>query len=102
MAGKKGMKQYPEELRLRAVQMHVEEGVTTAEVVKQLGIVSERRFLVWCEQYRKHGLLGLQSKPKGRPRKTPQSSQAKLEYELKRLKMENELLRNFLYEAGRR
>lgn len=101
MAGKKGMKHYPEEVRLKAVRMHVEEGITTAEVMKQLGIVSERRFLAWCEQYRKHGLLGLKPKPKGRPRKLPQTPQAKLEYELKRLKTENDLLRNFLCEAGR-
>lgn len=102
MAGKKGMKHYPEEFRLKAVRMHVEEGITTAEVMQQLGIVSRGRFLAWCEAYRKHGLLGLKSKPKGRPGKLPQTPQAKMEYELKRLKMENELLRNFLCEAGRR
>lgn len=102
MAGKRGMKHYPEDLKLEAVRMRVEEGITIAGVMKRFGIVSRRRFLAWCEAYRKDGPLGLKAKPKGRPGKIPQLPQAKLEYELKRLKMENELLRNFLYEAGRR
>jgi transposase len=82
--------------------MHVEEGISIAEVMKRFGIVSRRHFLAWCEVYRKDGPLGLKAKPKGRPGKMPQTPQAKMEYELNRLKMENELLRNFLYEAGRR
>lgn len=104
MAGKKGMKHYhyPEELKLEAVRMHLEEGITSADVMKQLDINSRARLLAWCEAYRKYGLVGLKAKPKGRPGKMPKTPQETLEYELKRLKMENELLRNFLYEAGRR
>lgn len=102
MAGKKGMKHYPQAIKERAVRMHLEEGKTKREIMKELGIVSERRLKMWCSEYRREGMLGLQSKPKGRPRKMIQTPQAKMEYELNRLKMENELLRNFLYEAGRR
>lgn len=104
MAGKKGMKHYhyPEELKLKAVRMHLEERMPSAEVMKQLGINSRARLLAWCEAYRKYGPVGLRAKPKGKPGKMPNTPQAKLEYELKHLKMENELLRNFLYEAGRR
>ena len=102
MAGKKGMKHYPVEIKKEAVRMHLEEGITTRKIMEQLGILSERRVTAWCEEYRKEGELGLQHKPKGRPRKVARSEQEQAEYELKRLRMENELLRNFLYEAGRR
>ena len=42
--------------------------------------------------------------PKGRPRKdsTPETEETKRNNELVKLRMENELLRNFLCEAGRR
>lgn len=40
-------------------------------------------------------------KKRGRPRKTPLTSQRELELEVKRLNMENELLRNFLLEVKR-
>lgn len=103
MAGRKGMKHYSAEIKREAVRMHIEDGVTTREIMKRLGILSERRVTAWCEKYRKEGEPGLlQHKPKGRPRKIDRSGQEQMEYELKRLRMENELLRNFLYEAGRR
>lgn len=102
MAGKKGMKHYSEEIKREAVRLHLEKGMTTHEIMERLGIVSERRVTLWCEKYRKEGELGLRNKPKGRPRKIARTEQEQAENELRRLKMENELLRNFLYEAGRR
>lgn len=95
------MKKYPEAVKEKAVLMHLEEGLTIQETIERLGIVSKRRFMAWCEAYRKEGLAGLQQKPKGRPRKNSDREQES-EYELKHLRMENELLRNFLYEVGRR
>lgn len=41
-------------------------------------------------------------KRRGRPRKTPITVQKEMELEINRLKMENELLRNFLQSIGRR
>ena len=41
-------------------------------------------------------------RPKGRPRKEPGSEETKKHNELVRLRMQVELLRNFLSEAGRR
>ena len=40
--------------------------------------------------------------PKGRPRKEPVSEEAKKYNEIVKLRMQVELLRNFLSEAGRR
>lgn len=95
------MKHYPSALKERAVRMHLEDGLTTREVTRLLGIADEQRVNKWCVTYRKKGLLGLRYQPKGRPRKNAQGEPVQMEYELKRLRMENELLRNFLYEAGR-
>lgn len=103
MAGKKGMKHYPMSIKEQAVRLHMEEGRTTSEIMKLLGIVDERRVRKWCERYRKYGTFDLQStKPKGRSKKYEQTSEQQLEHEVKQLKMENELLRSFLYEAARR
>lgn len=45
---------------------------------------------------------GIQPRAKGRPRKRPQTQEERLCFENKQLKMENELLRNFLHAIGRR
>lgn len=103
MAGKKGMKHYPTSIKEQAVRMHLEEHKSTTEIMKILGINDKWRIDKWCRRYRKYGVFDLPSaKPKGRPRKYDFTPQQQLEYEVKRLKMENELLRNFLYEAARR
>lgn len=96
------MKRYSAALKREAVRLHQEEGMTNRDIMERLGIVSERRVRLWCEKYRREGHIGLEAKPKGRSRKVARAEQEQAEYELKRLRMENELLRNFLYEAGRR
>jgi len=103
MAGKKGMKKqhYPEEIKEQAVRLHLEEGLTKREVCNRLGITDEQRVKKWCAIYRKTGIVGLQYKPKGRPRKYLRTQQQEIEHEMKRLRMENELLRNFLCEVER-
>jgi transposase len=83
----------------QAVKMHLEEGMTNAEILKTLGIVDERRVRKWCEIYRKYGVINSpSSKPKGWPRKYERSPQK----EIAHLRMKIELLRNFAYEAARR
>jgi len=47
-------------------------------------------------------LAGIPARPKGRPPKGYAKPEAEKDYEIKRLKMENELLRDFLRLAGRR
>ena len=101
MSGKVGMKTYPYEIKEQAVVMHLEEGLTIREVNKRLKIADVDRVKKWCAIYRKDGLSGLQPKPKGRRTKEEVITQNPLETEIKRLRMENELLRNFLCVAGR-
>lgn len=101
MSGKKGMKKYPASFKEQAVHMHIDDGLTIREINELLGIADKQRLKKWCAAYRKEGLAGLQPKLKGRPGAIIRTEQEHMEQELKRLRMENELLRNFLYEAGR-
>lgn len=88
MAGKKGMKHYSVEIKLEAMRLFYEEGLTRAEITQSLGIRDPHRVKAWLKQYRREGAAGF-SKPKGRPRKQSES----VEDELKRLRMENDLLK---------
>lgn len=101
MPGKKGMKHYPVSIKEQAIRMHFEDKLSCKEITNILGIVDEQRVNKWCIKYRKEGLSGLQSQSRGRPRKIERTEQEQLQFEIARLKMENELLRNFLYEVGR-
>jgi transposase-like protein len=90
MSGKKGMKHYPVEQKLEAVQLYLEGGKTYTEIGQMLSVADPQRIEVWVRQYRQEGAAGL-NKPKGRPRKRAES----LEEELKRLRMENDLLKKY-------
>ena len=90
MAGKKGMKHYPAETKLEAVQMFFEEGMTRAEIAKVLGLRSVGRVKAWTKQYRQRGVEAF-TQPLGRPRKVTESE----DEELIRLRMENTLLKKY-------
>lgn len=92
MSGKKGMKQYKAEVKLEAVRMYLEEGKTQAEIAKLLGLSSAKRVKAWVSQYR-HEENAFR-KPVGRPRKQTEQPEG-MEEELKRLRMENELLKKY-------
>jgi transposase-like protein len=89
MSGKKGMKHYPVETKLEAVRLFLEEGKTRAEIAQWLGLRRVGRVKKWVSQYR-HEREAFQ-KPIGRPRQQLESAQE----ELKRLRMENDLLKKF-------
>jgi transposase len=92
MTGKKGMKHYAVEVKLEAVRMFVEEGKTRAEIAQLLGLRNKERVEVWVRQYRREE--DAFRKPIGRPRKQPGKPESEQE-ELKRLRMENDLLKKF-------
>lgn len=91
MSGKQGMKQHKVEVKLEAVRMFLEEGKTRAEVAKLLGLSSPQRVEVWVRQYRREE-NAFRKVNKGRPRKQPAMPES-VEEELKRLRMENDLLK---------
>jgi transposase len=90
MSGTKGMSHYSVETKLRAVQLHEEDGFTYAEVAAQLGLRKAKRIKIWVYQYKHEGTAGLSKQGSGRPRKahTDQERIAQLE-------MENALLKKF-------
>jgi transposase-like protein len=72
------------------VRLYYEEGKTRAEITELLGIGNPYAVKEWGQVYRREGVSGLK-KVKGRPRKREESSEA----ELRRLRMENALLKKF-------
>ena len=97
MSDKKGMRHYPQEVKLEAVRMFFEKGMTRAEITKALGLRSAGRVEVWTRQYRHEGIAAF-TKSIGRSRKAAESEQAELE----RLQMENTLLKNTIPNCARK
>ena len=90
MSGKKGMKKYPVGIR-EAVASRIRGGESQRALCRAYGI---SRWAIQC--WLKESVL-----PKVRGRK-PAKTLAEYKYENKRLKMENELLRDFLRSTERR
>jgi len=89
MAGKKGMKVYPVEVKLEAIRLFYEEGKTRAEIRQALGLRSDSRVETWVRQYRREGEHGF-ARPLGRPRKAKDEASR-----IKQLEMENALLKKY-------
>ena len=88
MSGKKGMKRYNSEIKEEIVRKQ-EDGEPVRALSKEYGI-SRYAIQCWC------GLVeGKEAIPKQRGRK-PAKTLSEYKHENKRLKMENELLRDFL------
>lgn len=86
----------PEIIRLR------EAGMTRQEIADELGL-DKIQIKNWINRYNKRKNIAFDSepKPKGRPRKDGQPPRQNIETELKRLRMENKLLRDFLCSTER-
>ena len=96
MARKKGSKDYRLETKLEAIRLHEEEGLTYKEITAKLNIRDPRRASIWTRIYRKEGIEGLRKPRRGRPKKDRDS----LEARIKRLEMENTLLKALAIELG--
>ena len=90
MSGKKGMKKYPVGIREEVVS-RIRTGESQCALSREYGI---SRYAI--QSWLKEPVL-----PKVRGRK-PAKTLAEYKYENKRLKMENELLRDFLHSTGRK
>ena len=78
-------------------------GCTRREIADELGL-SVKQIETWITRYNKQQVLllsGKERKVRGRPRKDGKPLQERLETELKRLRMENKLLRDFLQSMER-
>jgi len=96
MARKRGSKDYPLELKLEAIRLFEEEGLPYKEITERLEIRDPGRAKAWMRIYRKEGTAGLKKPRKGRPKKDRDS----LEARVKRLEMENTLLKALAIELG--
>ena len=79
-------------------------GYTRQEIADHFGL-EKSQIKSWITRYnheQARQAAGLPPKHRGRPRKdAPPASIAEYQYEIDRLKMENELLRDFLQSVGR-
>lgn len=89
MSDTKGMRHYSIEVKREAVRQVEEENLSYGEVAKRLEIRKAERIERWVAMYRKEGEVSFH-KAKGRPRKVENEQS-----ELKRLRMENALLKKF-------
>jgi len=92
MAGKKGMKHYPLEMKLEAMRMFYEEGKTRKEITEALGNRDRDRVMKWLRQYRREGKDAFLKKHK---RWRRPSKKENTEAYIARLEMEVELLKKF-------
>ena len=91
---------------LPAIKARLSEGKTQREVAEEFGLKDKyvvRRLLTRERRKERKAAAGIMLRPKGRPRKdsVPRDVIAEQAYEIQRLKMENELLRDFLSLTGR-
>mgnify|MGYP003442851199 FL=1 len=79
-------------------------GETNREIAESYGLTKYQVKQLMARQNRKERRIaaGYIPRPKGRPRKENASEEAKRNNEVVLLRMQVELLRNFLCEAGRR
>ena len=89
MSGQKGMLHYKVEIKREAVRLVLEEHMGYAAVADKLNIRKAERIEAWVRMYGREGELSFH-KPIGRPVKTESE-----EREVKRLRMENALLKKF-------
>ena len=81
-----------------------EEGYSHREIGEMTGFTKEqiRGLIKRRNRMSRKSEEGYVPKPKGRPRVRPITAEEELRKELKKLQMENELLRDFLSETGRK
>ena len=86
------------------VRTRHEQGETYAEIASDYGLEKKQLKQLMARQRRKERNIeaGYIPRPTGRPRKEAASEEVKRNNKIERLRMQVELLRNFLSEAGRR
>lgn len=92
---------------LPEIKAMLAEGKTQREVSEHFGFRDKQviKELLKRERRKERKLeAGILPRPKGRPRKdtSPRDTVAEQAYEIRRLRMENKLLRDFLQSTGRR
>lgn len=89
---------------VEVVKERLAQGETYTEIADSYGLrkMQLRKLMERQRQKERMVARGYIIRPKGRPRKEYESEEAKLNNEIVQLRMQVELLRNFLCEVGRR
>ena len=95
------------QMLLPEIKAMLAEGKTQREVAEHYGLKDKyvvKQLLARERRKERKQEAGIVPRPKGRPRKetAPRDIAAEQAYEIQRLRMENKLLRDFLYYTGRR
>lgn len=104
MSGQKGMKQFGKEI-IEEVKRQRESGKTYKEIAEYFNLrnsESVRELLKRDKRSQQKLEAGILPRRRGRPSKSSMLTEKEKDYEIMRLKMENELLRDFLRAAGRK
>ncbi len=96
MSGKKGMRRYNQSMKDEIIAAY-QSGESIKGLSREYGI-SRYAIQSWCGLRKEVELRQAAPLPKGRPKVKPETQ----EQIIKRLRMENELLRNFLSAVGRK
>lgn len=96
MGNRKGQKNYPEGIKQRIIAEQ-KEGESVGSLSRKYGI-SRYAIQSWCGLRLEVNRRQMYPQKRGRPSSKPEDKDAKI----RRLEMENELLRNFLQELERR
>lgn len=90
---------------LPEIEKMIQEGKSHKEIEEYYGLTGDRpvhNLLKRERRKRRNQEKGIVPRPKGRPRKRECTTLEECQQEIQRLKMENELLRDFLQYTGRR
>ena len=104
MSGKKGMKHFGETI-INEVKQMVADGKTHKEIAEHFNLKDKlviKELLKRERRKERRIAIGIVPKTKGRPRKNDLSTEQAKDDEIRRLRMEIELLRSFLQISGRK
>lgn len=87
-------KHYPKEVKLEAIRMYYEEGMTQRAITEALGIRDPYRVKKWIKAYRREGLEAFE-RMKNRVRLGRPPKKANTQTYIARLEMENDLLKKY-------
>jgi len=104
MSRKKGKQNTPQSIIDDMMRMHNEAGVTVRELSNayKMPFKSVKNMVTRENNKKRRMEAGLEPRKRGRPSKRHPQTEKEKDNEIKRLKMENELLRDFLRAAGRK
>ena len=89
---------YSIEIKLKAVKMYLEEGLSSSQIAKLLDLTSKNRVLLWSKRYEEFGVERLNERResvKSPLRERPKKNFDSIE-EVEKLRVENEYLKKLL------